>query len=126
MVRKFIIAIAATAALGAALSPTGALAARWGGGHWGGFSGPHFSQGWGRGDIRADRRDLRADRFDIRRDRRDLARDRQDVRRDLRFGTSADIARDRADIRRDRADIRADRFDIRRDRRDLFRDRHGF
>ncbi len=33
MVRKFIIAIAATAALGAALSPTGALAARWGGGH---------------------------------------------------------------------------------------------
>jgi hypothetical protein len=50
MVRKFIIAIAATAALGAALSPTGALAARWGGC---GFSGPHFSQGWGRGDIRA-------------------------------------------------------------------------
>ncbi len=65
MVRKFIIAIAATAALGAALSPTGALAARWGGGHGGGFATPHFSQGWGRGDIRADRRDLRADRFDI-------------------------------------------------------------
>ncbi len=46
MVRKFIIAIAATAALGAALGPTGALAARWGGGHGGGFATPHFSQGW--------------------------------------------------------------------------------
>src|SRR6266853_2000670 len=100
MVRKFIIAIAATAALGAALSPTGALAARWGGGHGGGFATPHFSQGWGRGDIRADRRDLRADRFDIRRDRRDIFRDR--------------------------ADIRADQFDIRRYRRDLFRDSRGY
>src|SRR5229473_1647141 len=38
MVRKFIIAIAATATLGAALSPTGALAARWGGGHGGCFA----------------------------------------------------------------------------------------
>ncbi len=95
MVRKFIIAIAATAALGAALSPTGALAARWGGGHGGGFATPHFSQGWGRGDIRADRRDLRADRFDIRRDRRDLFRDWRDVRGD-RF----ELRRDEADLRR--------------------------
>src|SRR3981189_2954236 len=110
MVRKFIIAIAATAALGAALSPTGALAARWGGGHGGGFATPRFSQGWGRGDIRADRRDLRADRFDVRPDRRDLfrarrdgrgdrfdlRRDEADLRRDLRLGNSADIAQDRA------------------------------
>src|SRR5260370_28321929 len=80
MVRKFISAIAATATLGAALSPTGVLAARWGGGHGGGFATPHFSQGWGRGDIRADRRDLRADRFDIRRDRPHPFRDPRDGR----------------------------------------------
>ena len=45
---------------------------------------------------------MRGDRFELRRDEADL-------RRDLRFGNSADIARDRADIRRDSADLRRDR-----------------
>jgi hypothetical protein len=37
------------------------------------------------------------------------------LHRDLRFGTPAQIARDRADIAGDLRDIRQDRMDLRRD-----------
>jgi hypothetical protein len=73
-----------------------------------------FRPGFPRSDSRADFRDIRRDRIDLRQDRREL-------RRDLRFGTPAQIARDRADIARDRMDLRADRADIRRDFRNFRR-----
>src|SRR5260370_36257053 len=111
MVAKSILALAAAAALGTAWITTDASAFRgnggasgmgFGGGFRGGFGGGPFVPGgafrggFARGaffrpDIRADRRDIRRDRFDLRRDRRDL-------RRDLRFGTPADVARDRPHI----------------------------
>ena len=97
MVRKLIIAFAASAATTIAFVPTGASADWWGYGH----------------------RDIRADRFDIRRDRADLRHDWRDLGRDIRYGTRADIARDLADIRHDW-------WDLRHDRRDLYWDRRGY
>jgi len=96
MLRKLIIALAASAATAAAFIPTGASADWWGYGH----------------------RDMWRDRYDIRRDRADLHRDWRDLRHDLWFGSRRDVARNLADIRQDQRDFRRDY--------DLYWDRHGF
>lgn len=119
------------AALGMAVISPDADAWGPGGGFSAGFNGPHFAAGFPgglggsrfsggprffngfpggfpAGDIRADRRDLFRDRIDVRQDFRML-------NRDLRFGTPAQVARDRADIAGDVRDIRRDRVDLGRD-----------
>ena len=113
MVRKLVLILVTTAAVGsAAFTPSVAAAGWYGYGH--------------RPDIRADRGDIRADRRDLQRDHADLRRDFRDLRRDLRFGRFGDASRDLADLRHDRQDIRRDRRDLRHDRRDLFFDRYGY
>jgi hypothetical protein len=92
MVRKLIIALAASAATATAFIPTVASADWWGGG-------------------------IRHDRYDIHRDRADLRRDWRDLSRDVWYGSRRDIAHDLADVRRDQRDLRHDRYDLYWDRR---------